>query len=189
MITAVEPDEPYECKNGDVLWGAIAPWSHKRAHNPYRKAGYLLNRLNGAEFKDHQIIRLTAVDYHPVKALKALGIDPRFISEANHLDPYTRYCVHGLMPSALLTNDTEKYKDSLEQSRCVFIDLCLDSDFNKHMHKEGCFDLNVVGTHLLGTGYHSMCRIGDGYGSLKPAKVKLSNGDWLYVHFWEWHNK
>jgi hypothetical protein len=211
-ITIVEPDEQY-VPIGDVLWGAAADWAAPRdidEPDPMRVAGLTLNVLNGKEAEEHQVIPLGIANPNTISAVGAFGIDHMWFLKAGHKDPYTRYRVYGIVPVALLTDDPKKYEESVQQSPLVpFPDLVLDAKWHKEMQKdqlldigdiaellmgtgfkEGCLlDVGVIAKCLMGSGYSGGCNHLDGSRQRNFAKLKLSNGDWLYVAFWEWYNK
>mgnify|MGYP003974326559 FL=1 len=60
-----------------------------------------------------------------------------------------------------------------------------------HRHPEfaDIFKLSEIQEQMMGSGYTYGCNMNDGGHARIPAKVKLSNGDWLFVWFWEWYNK
>jgi hypothetical protein len=160
-------------------------------------AGLSLNVLDGNEFEDNQILLIAHVNANPIKAVRQLGIDTKFLCP--HDDPYTQYRSYGIIPTAVLTKDVSKYKDALKNN--PFADLSLDHEFVKE-HYGGdtvdskcgpkyneIFETSQVQTIMLGTGYTYGCSHHDGSHSCIPAKMKLSNGDWLFVWFWEWYNK
>lgn len=205
MIEIVKPEKQYIPEIGDVLWGAAADWSEPDDPNwendpdyQERKSGLSLNVLDGNEFKNNQIILMAHIHPNPIKALQRLDIDIRFFCQ--HTDPYTDYSVYGIIPTAILTNDVGKYEPKLKG--LPFLDLILDQEFVKHQHKgkwveknwqrpgfQEIFSLSKIQKQMMGSGYNSGCLMNDGDNSCLPAKVKLSNDDWLFVWFWEWYNK
>ena len=185
MITIIEPVKKYEPKIGDILWGACADWSAPQVGDkpdPMRDAGLKINALDGKEFES-QIIPLYNLSMDPLEALIPLSIDKAFFENVRHIDPYTGFQVYGIMPSAVLTDDTQKYNNLNVWNK----DIVLDSDWNKR-NKE-CLGLQLVGTHLMGTGFTYGCQASDGNCTLEQGKLQLSNGDWLFVYFWLWFNK
>lgn len=190
LIKVVDPDKQYE-PDGDVLWGAAADWSAPRNDEPpdsMRVCGLQLNALDGHEHET-DIIFFDTVHPNPFRALRYMGIDRKWFDGVRHKDPYTEQDVYGVVPVAVLTDDPEKYRKSLT-GNIPFVDLALDSDFCKGQRSEDeHFVLSDIKRLFLGSGYTYGCSIFDGGGHLESAKLKLSNGDWLYVWFWEWYNK
>lgn len=187
MITVVEPQKKYKPDLGDVLWGSCANWSAPEKGekpDPMRVAGLKINALDGKEF-ENQIIPLYTLSMNPLEAVDDLTIDSKFFESVKHNDPYTGFQVYGIMPSAVLTDNTEKYRDLIESDWRR--DMALDSDWNKR--NKDCLGLQLVGTHLMGTGYTYGCLASDGSHRLEKGKLLLSNNDWLFVYFWLWFNK
>jgi hypothetical protein len=191
MITIVKPDKLYKPDLGDVLWGAAADWaapSPEDDPDPMRVCGLQLN-VAEPDDAEHKVVFLSVVNPNPFRAARALGIDIEWFAGVRHTDPYTEQPVYGVVPTALLTNDTKKYRNNL-LGKVPYIDLALDSDYWKEMRRGVEFlEPSDIARLFLGSGYSEGCSIHDGGHELKPAKLKLSNGDWLYVWFWEWYNK
>ena len=186
MITIVEPEELYVPKIGDVLWGTAAD----EEPDPMRIAGLHLNVLNGKEVEENQVIPLGIANPNTISAVEAFGIDHKWFLKAVHKDPYTGYQVYGIVPVALLTDDPKKYEESVLKAPCMpFPHLALDAGFHRDMYKNSLLDIRDVAKLLMGSGYSEGCSHLDGSRGRKFAKLKLSNGDWLYVAFWEWCNK
>ncbi len=207
-IRIVDAEQQYIPENGDVLWGAASDWAGSHLEEGWeqkpeyqeRVSGLKLNVLNGTEFKDNQILMMVWVGQNPIRAAKVLGIDIKFFCA--HKDPYTGSKVYGIVPTAILTDDTQKYAESLKH--IPFQETALDSDFHKEMYgkhtfksrpgKRGqeineLFKLTPIQCQVMGSGYTDGCRANDGSHYQTPAKVKMDNGDWLFVWFWEWYNK
>lgn len=205
MIEIVKPEKQYVPKIGDVLWGAAADWAkpddpdwESKPEYQQRKSGLSLNVLDGTEFTDNEILLMTHVHPNPIKALERLEIDTRFFCP--HTDPYTEYKVYSIIPTAVLTDRVRKYEPKLKH--LPFLDLTMDQDFVKDHYKgelleknwkrpaiQEIFTLTPIQEQMMGSGYNCGCNMNDGDKSCLPAKVKLSNDDWLFVWFWEWYNK
>lgn len=155
-----------------------------------RVAGLALNVLDGDEVEKWKVIPLGIANPNTISAVGAFGIDNKWFLNTEHRDPYTGYRAHGIVPVALLTDDPEKYRESVQASTVVpFPNLVLDADWHREMQKDTLLDIHPVAELLMGSGYCSGCNHLDGGHKRKFAKLKLSNGDWLYVAFWEWYNK
>lgn len=193
MITIVEPEEQYVPKIGDVLWGAVADWAKPpegEEPDPMRVAGLMLNVLDGNEVDEWQVIPLGLANPNTISVVEAFGIDHKWFLNAVHKDPYTGYQTYGIVPVALLTDDPKKYEESVLKAPCIpFPYLALDAGFHRGMQKNFLLDIHDVAKLLMGSGYSEGCNHLDGSRQQKFAKLKLSNGDWLYVAFWEWFNK
>ena len=203
MITFVDPENQYKPSCGDVLWGAAADWAKpSRGQKPEQEriSGLKLNQLEGNEF-DNEILLVCHVDPNPMKAMDVLGIDKEFFCPRK--DSYTGFeGVFGIIPTAVLSNDVNKYK-LLCKPYLPFLDLAFDQDFVKETCAGGgrmlsgksdesyadIFELSDIQNLMMGRGYTYGCSMHDGHGSKIPAKVKMSNGDWLFVWVWEWYNK
>lgn len=191
MVTILDPERRYKPRIGDVLWGAAADWSAPEKGekaDPMRICGLQLNVVDGKEDKS-LVIPTRSVDPHPFVALRYLGINPDWFEGAKHKDPFTGCTVYGVIPVAVITSDNQIYKESLEKNGHLFADIILDSEYLKEQYGSELLQLSEIARLFLGSGYSEGCRINDGHNSLQPAKLKLSNGDWLYVWFWEWYNK
>ncbi len=189
MIKVVEPEKLYKPKIGDVLWGAAADWaapSQGDNPEPMRVCGLQLN-VTDPKDADSKVIVLDAISVNPLIAVRRLGIDAEWFLGVRHRDPYTQTQVYGVIPTVLLTDDPEKYREALT-GQVAFLDMALDSDYWKEARRE-LFALGDIARLFLGSGYSEGCSIHDGSHQLKPAKLKLSNDDWLFVWFWEWYNK
>jgi len=191
----VEPDNLYVPDIGDVLWGAGADWSAPEPGEPIsieRRAALSLNVLDGTEF-DNEILLTSNVRAHSIKVMAAMGLDTKWFFP--YRDGYTGFKVYGIMPVAVLSDNISKYKEQLKLS-----DYALDNEWTKHNAElvpksynkpayMDIFELTKVQKHLMGTGFTYVCSGYDGSNSCIPAKMKLDNGDWLFVWFWEWYNK
>jgi hypothetical protein len=51
------------------------------------------------------------------------------------------------------------------------------------------FVINAIERSMLGHGFDSYCSPDDGMGSLTPAVMKLSNGEFIGGQVWVWYNK
>lgn len=193
MITIIQPDERYIPKFGDVLWGAASDWAGRNYRegeepNPMRVSGLMLNKLDGKEYEENGIIPLVVVCPNPLQALDFLDIERQYFENTKHKDPYTNQEVYGIVPIALLTNNPSQYEQTLTRRRHPRPDYVVDTNCHKMWEKK-TLELTRFGDVLMGTGYSYGCSNWDGNCSQKQAKVNLSNGDWLYVIFWEWYNK
>lgn len=176
---------------GDVLW----------------KAGRFLQALPDP-FPIGGFISLYNVTAHPFQALKVLGIEAADLkAESLYTCPYTNYDHFGIMPTAVLSENVEAYRPALEiRGSNHGADFALDCDFHRSertdkqivegetcdetgYHFSGLFELTSVQRSLLGTGYTVGTLMSDGHGAIKHGRIELDNGDWLFVHFWEWYNK
>ena len=209
MITIVDPEKQYIPRNGDVLWGAAANWAAPRSFDKpsqERVSGLKLNVLDGTEFKDNQILLVSRINVNPMAAMKVIGIGLDFFCPKK--DTYTEHeGVYGIVPTAVLSDDVSKYEKSMMKSINEYgsnqlVDLALDQEFVKesianggctvegnHLYSEYAevFGLNDIQELMMGSGYTFGCNMHDGSHARIPAKVKLSNGDWLFVWFWEWY--
>lgn len=206
MIEILEPEEQYIPKIGEVLWGAAADWSDPKRHGndddpcQERVSGLKFNVLDGSEFQN-QILCLLYLDPNPIKAAKKMDVDISFFCK--HKDPYTDCEVYGIVPVAVLSDNIHKYKGLFWEGDAN--PLPLDVDFVKESYGKRTFEMRYRGsrdfeineifkltpiqTLVMGSGYSYGCSFNDGNHSCLPAKVKMSNGDWLFVWFWEWYNK
>lgn len=207
-IEFLDPEERYVAKIGDVLWGTTSDWAKPREEgweqNPEyqeRVSGLKLNVLDGTEFTNNQILMICCVHPNPIRAAEILGLNTEFF--CGHKDPYTGAAVYAIIPTAILTDDIHKYADCLQG--VPFPELALDSEFAKDMNGKQTFkprpfrvdeqEINEIFklTHIQslmsGSGYTFGCLQNDGHHYQLPAKVKMDNGDWLFVWFWEWYNK
>jgi hypothetical protein len=187
-IQIIEPKELYKPAIGDVLWGAAADWSSCNPKDPMRIAGRSLNVLDGHEIES-EIIYLPCIAPNFIAALKTLNIDSQFFIDISHEEPYTGFRVFPIAAIAVLTDNTGKYRETLESWGRCDCGYALDSEWHKQMHKERVLDISEITRLMMGTGYTCGCSINDGSRKIKPAKLLLSNNDWLYVNFWEWYNK
>jgi len=203
MITFATAPERYKPENGDLLWGATSDWaapdSNDRAdwvQNPdYRDrvSGLKLNVLDGTEL-DNDILLMCHINPNPMKAMDILEIDRDFFCP--YKDPYTGYAVFGIIPTAILSAGWQRMSymercEALDDRGCRkvnYIDLAFDSEFVKETYSDH-FELTEIQKQMMGSGYTSCCNMHDGHGSRVSAKVKMSNGDWLFVWVWEWYNK
>ena len=182
--------------NGDLLPGlGVAPLlgpanPDGEAAEPMRVAGLSLNVLDGDEVEKWKVLPLGIANPNTISAAGAFGIDRQWFEKTAHRDPYTGQRVYGIVPVALLTDDSKKYKESIKTSTVVaFPDLALDADWYRQMREDSLLNIHPVAELLMGSGYTVGCNHLDGSPRRKFAKLKLSNGDWLYVAFWEWYNK
>lgn len=179
MITVQNPDTQH-IPTGEILWGHTL------------KTKLFLNKLDGYEgkFEEQIVFDLTTICFNPIDALSYMDISTNFFDTSKFSDLYTGYSSRGIVPIAILTDDIMKYKPSLQRNRVPFLDLILDREWHKdRLGDELLPELSKVGSILLGTGYMHGCSINDGHPELQKARLKLSNGDWIYVAFWEWYNK
>lgn len=153
----------------------------------------MLNPLDGCEHES-DVILLCYINQNLIKAATLFGIDELHFGK--HKDPYTGYEVYSIVPVAVLTDNTEKYTNNLKIPDCVlfaFDSQCIKLAFGPIKEQDKLihpmFSITLVGSHLMGTGYTSYCSMYDGSRECMPAKMKLSNGDWLFVWFWNWYNK
>jgi hypothetical protein len=59
----------------------------------------------------------------------------------------------------------------------------------RHETYADIFELSNIQKLMMGSGYTYGCSMHDGDNARVPLKVKMSNGDWLFVWVWEWYNK
>ena len=179
MIRILPPDKPYTTKFGDPIWG-----DHRFSR--------MLNELGGDRcdlLAEHDVFPITVTSIHPVKALRFFGIDDTWFQTATHKDPCTEQQVYSVVPIALLTKNPEQYREVIEEN-CHSTDISHIMDVEWHNRQgEDILDLPRIGVLLMGSGYTYGCSFRDGHSEVQFAKLKLSNGDWLYVAFWEWYNK
>lgn len=217
MITFVDPEKQYKPDCGDLLWGAASDWAKPHGDEApcqQRVSGLKLNVLDGTEFTDNEILLVSHVNANPMKAMETLEIDQDFFCPIK--DPYTGYNVFGIMPVAVLhkgwglANTYRERCEALDDRGCRkvnFIDLAFDQDFVKetiggggkghrmvkknHHHPAfaDIFELGDIAKLMMGSGYTYGCSMNDGSHARIPVKVKMSNGDWLFVWVWEWYNK
>jgi len=189
-IQIMEPDELYVPDIGDVLWGAASDWAtppEGEPSEPLRRAGLMLNKLDGTE-EDNQILVLGHIKGNTIEAAKYCGINTEYFRLVQHQDPELPFMVYGVVPIAILTDDTKNYSEAIRG--LPFADLILDFDWHKEMNGTAkLLEINRITEMLMGSGYSYGCSTNDGGCQRKYAKLKLSNGDWLYVAFWEWYNK
>ena len=192
MITFQPPDELYVPECGDILWGASSDWAAPEKDeepSPMRKAGLLLNVLDGDEFDKNQILKLGMIHPNTLKAARRCGVGTEVFDWTYHQDPYLPWQVWGMIPVAILSDNIEKYKGALQEYATPFIDLIMDHEWNKDMNKEELLTIGEITKQLMGSGYSSGCGLNDGHGRRICSKLKMSNNDWLYVTVWEWYNK
>jgi hypothetical protein len=192
MITFLPPEKLYVPEHGDILWGAPSDWAAPPEGEepcPMRKAGLLLNVLDGDEFEKNQILKLGMINPNTLKAARACGIITEVFDWAYHQDPYLPWNTWGMVPIAILSDNIEKYRSTLQEMAVAFLDLVMDHKWNKEMHKEDLLKIGEITEHLMGSGYSHGCSVNDGHRRRVYAKLKMSNGDWLYVAVWEWYNK
>ncbi len=111
-----------------------------------------------------------------------LGINPGGL-RIRYKCPYTDYDFYGVVPVALISDDLKKYKIHGNT------DYWFDYEYHEQMWGDKRFELNNIQKLLLGSGYTLGTRVNDGSSSVRQTTVNLSNGDCLWVHFFEWHNK
>lgn len=202
-ITIEPPEERYVPKIGDVLWGAGADWAEPEqkigeyVRDPMRDAALTLNAITGKELIDYSptpfgkngIIPLCSAYPNTIKALRYFLIDHTWFEKAAHEDPYLDHKVYGIVPVAILLKSISEYEATVRDSGLPFPELVLDLEWNREQFGEELLRIPRMGKLLMGSGYNQGCCHNDGSFERKYAKLKLSNGDWLYVAFWEWFNK
>jgi len=205
-IHVVAADEKYTPEIGSILWGAdhydnempiqvpIPPMclaaSQINKLDDYEKQHFGLpaDLLTEEGHGDGQMIVLATVHNNPLTAIRILGIDNEWFEGASYVCPYTNYKFYGVVPNTLFTKDASKYIEPLSHVHGEHtIEMILDTDWWMRQHRP--MERSKFENLLLGSGYTYGCSINDGNGRPQPAKIKLNNDDWLFVHFWEWYNK
>jgi hypothetical protein len=182
-LVAPHPSDGYAPKNGDIIHES------GKYYLPVTKEEWeLVTSLKKREYRQVPFILLTAIDENPWRALAELDIDySRFKKLAEYKCPYTGYTHFGALPIAILAEDREKYQVGRFASK--YNSYAWDMDFLKEVYKDRCFACEGIYQTLMGSGYTSYTRIGDGHGSRIHVKLKMSNGDHLLCYAWEWYNK
>jgi len=153
------------------------------------------------------LIDLTLLMHHPWKALKVAGIDDAGLQEAVTYEcPYTDNRYFWFLPLYIFTDDVpgwvdriggdkflfgSKYVKNVDWQRKVFND-AREADY---MDRETVdfpneFPLSQIDKAMLGHGYTTGTRPGDGHGELLPCTVALEGTkDYVGGSVWVWYNK
>lgn len=185
-LVAPHPDDTYKPKNGDILFDS------GKYYLPFpEKEEKLLFSLKKSEYNTTPFILLGAMSENPWVALRELGIDyERFSKLAEYKCPYTKYTHFGVLPYLILAQDRDKYKTGrFDPKYSRYGHHAWDMEFLKDTYKERLFECEGIFSTLLGSGYTSCTRVGDGHGSRINVKVQIDNGDHLLCWAWEWYNK
>lgn len=174
QIYPVISTNPYKPDHGDLVCEFNFPEMGKYLETPSKE-----------RFKDKQVLPLRLLSPNPWKALTELRIK----AEAFHAPyecPYTGYTFYSIVPSALISDDLKgKYGFVNHWNK----DYLFDYEFQRDMFRDNILELGTIGDLILGSGYTEMTHVNDGSRSKLKSIINLDNGDKLYVHFWEWHNK
>lgn len=178
-VSIVAAEKPYIPENGDLLCDF-----GDAAHS--RPSQYLETPLKA--YPKGQVMPLGIIHPNPLQAATRLGIDTLPILSA-YSCPYTGYEFWTIVPVAICSTNLKKKWGEAVRAVYHSPELALDHDWHRRMHKDEIFELSDIGRLLLGSGYTSSTGINDGSRSRRQTAVRLSNGDMLWVHFWEWYNK
>lgn len=132
-----------------------------------------------------QMMPLAVLDANPWHALKLLGINTTAIKKTYQC-PYTGYAHYWIVPVALISDDLKNNYAHFEHWNKNYL---FDHEWHEQMWSERRWELQKIQQLLLGSGYTVGTMSNDGFGEVRQTKVKLSNGDYLWVHFWVWYNK
>jgi hypothetical protein len=137
--------------------------------------------------RDGQIIPLGVFYPNPWDSLKVLEIDVTLI-KIEYVCPYTDFHCFSIVPTALIRTNLEEKWGELVQKKWGNSGYVLDHEWHKSAWGDVC-GLSDIARLLLGSGYTEGTHIHDGSRERKETTVRLSNGDAIWVHFWEWYNK
>lgn len=178
MIKLVLPEVCYMPEIGDVLWPG---------------AQYLLSKKHVDDFfsqnvQKKDIVPLCWLNLNPIKALKLLKIDDSVFKSSNYQCPYFETNHHGIVPYALVGDKgkLDTYKDKTDSWRNWIFDFDFSSSARGTSLAEGPSDILKL---ALGSGYTIGTLCSDGSGSIIKGLMKLEDGHYLAVFFWEWYNK
>lgn len=125
--------------------------------------------------------------YHPFVNMKRLNINIDLLLKQSKYDcPFTENSFIGLLPVAISTNDSKKYRKNTNFESSVY-DYVFDLEWQKQMFS--ITQVSNIEQSFLGHGYTTSTLPTDGSNSLVVVKLKLSNDDFIIAKTWEWHNK
>jgi hypothetical protein len=205
-VSLVEPAEPYKPVCGDVNWGAgrfLQPLP-----DPLVFPGFIvLTNVTAHPFHAMTALRIETADMMvegtyqcPYTKYDHFGIVPTAVISEN-VEAYRPALKHatGLPWDADFMLDHDFHRSNHTDEQLAFGDTVLLQDvhlsvgatLSQKAYREfpGLFELTSIQKSLIGPGYTSGTLKTDGHGKIKTGKIELDNGDWLFVHFWEWYNK
>lgn len=139
--------------------------------------------------KDFLMIPLTFfIFYNPFQILNKFGIYTDTLEKkSKYKCPFRKETTFwGLLPITLKTNDPQKYRH--EELKAPLYDLVFDLKWQKHNNIVQFILENKITKSFLGHGYTKDTLPTDGSNTIIPAKLQLSNNDFIIALTWEWHN-
>ena len=181
-LKMLKAEKPLQPENGDIIW----------------LNDYIYDELTEEEYQSKQAIMFGFYAVTDLPALELLGMtqkhyDSVFDEETLYECPYYGTIFTGVIPIGIVSDDISKYNYILQEDKNQWEQWELKRLLDNENTKETCDEIeegmNGIMKATLGHGFDECRLTSDGYGEIKPFKVKLNNGDDLIVMTWEWYNK
>lgn len=170
-ISIIKPTKAPEPNNGDIISGNE----------------YLWELLDKKTIKNIRAYPLSYESLNHWKALERFGLDTTDIQDEARYECPFRSGNHffRIYPIAI----SEVHSHEVNESSKFLMEYIMKrkESLNDHIYME--LSLSEVEKSFMGHGYSQYILPHDGFGSWEWAKIKLSDGRFLFAIYWEWYNK